>query len=128
MVRPTPALLGAAALGDIGSHFPPSDDRWKGADSIDLLERSVAVLAAKGYRVVNVDITVICQTPKIGPRASEMRAKLADLVALERRCCSSVDWDLRELPDAGRLRLEVRGLDPGSALLGSLVGRTGSAA
>ncbi len=52
----------------------------------------------------------------------EMREKLENLVALERRCCSSVDWDLREDPQAGRLRLEVRGLDPDSALLGSLVG------
>jgi hypothetical protein len=51
----------------------------------------------------------------------EMRERLTDLVTLERRCCSSVDWDLRELPGAGRLRLEVRGLDPGSALLGSLL-------
>ena len=79
----TDAVLGAAALGDIGRHFPPSDDRWKGADSIDLLERSVALLVDHGYRVVNVDVTVICQTPKIGPRAEEMRGRLAAALRIE---------------------------------------------
>ena len=72
----TDAILGAAALGDIGRHFPPTDETWRGADSIDLLRRSVEVLSENGYRVVNIDVTVICQTPKIGPRADEMRERL----------------------------------------------------
>lgn len=72
------ALLGAGALGNVGSHFPPSDDTWKDADSIDLLARSVRVLADAGGGVVNVDVTVICETPKIGPHADAMRARLAD--------------------------------------------------
>lgn len=71
------ALLGAAALGDIGRHFPPSDPQWKGADSRDLLRRVNALLAAKGWRVNNADITLVCEAPRIGPHAEEMRALLA---------------------------------------------------
>jgi len=71
------AILGAAAVGNVGSHFPPSDDRWKGADSIVLLERSTAILHDREYRVVNVDVTVVCESPKIGPHADAMRARLA---------------------------------------------------
>jgi 2-C-methyl-D-erythritol 2,4-cyclodiphosphate synthase len=78
----TDAVLGAAALGDIGSHFPPSDERWRGADSIDLLIRAVAHLATHGYRVINVDVTVICQSPRIGPRAREMRERLAGALSV----------------------------------------------
>ena len=71
------AILGAATAGDVGSHFPPSDDTWKGADSIVLLEKAAAVLREFGYRVVNVDVTVVCETPKIGPHAVAMRERLA---------------------------------------------------
>ena len=71
------ALLGAACLGDIGAHFPPGDERWRGADSMELLARSVALLRAEGWRVGNVDVTVICERPRIGPRAAGMRAALA---------------------------------------------------
>ena len=73
----TDALLGAAALGDIGTHFPPSDDRWRDADSIALLERAVALLVERGLSPVNVDVTVICETPRIGPHVPAMRARLA---------------------------------------------------
>jgi 2-C-methyl-D-erythritol 2,4-cyclodiphosphate synthase len=73
----TDAMLGAAALGDIGTHFPPSDQTWKNADSIALLRRANELLEAKGYQVVNVDVTVICEAPKIGPHALAMREKLA---------------------------------------------------
>lgn len=72
------AILGAAAAGNVGSHFPPSDDAWKGADSIDLLRRATAVLHDRDYAVVNVDITVVCETPKIGPHVEAMRAHLAE--------------------------------------------------
>ncbi len=72
----TDAILGAIAAGDIGSHFPPQDDTWKDADSIALLRKAVAVLESRNYQVVNVDVTVICERPKIGPHAEEMRAQL----------------------------------------------------
>ena len=77
------ALLGAAALGDIGSHFPDTDDKWKGADSAKLLEATVAELAAAGHRVVNVDATVICEQPKLGPRIGDFRERLAALLGVD---------------------------------------------
>jgi 2-C-methyl-D-erythritol 2,4-cyclodiphosphate synthase len=77
----TDAILGAAAAGDIGSHFPPGDPRWKDADSMDLLRRAVRVVMDAGYRVGNVDVTVICEHPKIGPHAAGMRENLAEVLA-----------------------------------------------
>lgn len=71
------AILGAAGAGDVGSHFPPTEDRWKGADSIDLLRRSTHVVQQMGYRVGNVDVTVVCETPKIGPWVKAMCERLA---------------------------------------------------
>lgn len=71
------ALLGAACLGDIGTHFPPGDERWRDADSMGLLSRTVAMLRDAGWAIGNVDVTVICERPRIGPRATEMRAGLA---------------------------------------------------
>ena len=76
------AILGAAAAGDVGSHFPPTDGRWKGADSIDLLRRAVGVLQALERRVVNVDVTVVCESPRIGPHAEGMRANLAGAMGI----------------------------------------------
>jgi 2-C-methyl-D-erythritol 2,4-cyclodiphosphate synthase len=73
----TDALLGAAGLGDIGTHFPPDDDRWKDADSMGLLEQVVRLLEGHNLMVVNVDVTVVCERPRIGPRAEAMRASLA---------------------------------------------------
>ena len=78
----TDALLGAAALGDIGAHFPPSDERWAGADSITLLERVVALLREEGYRPGNVDVTVICEAPRIRPHVEAMRERLAAALAI----------------------------------------------
>ncbi len=71
------AMLGALALGDIGVHFPPSDARWKGADSRDLLRHCASLVAADGWRVGNADITVVCERPKVGPHAESMRATIA---------------------------------------------------
>jgi 2-C-methyl-D-erythritol 2,4-cyclodiphosphate synthase len=71
------AILGALALGDIGVHFPPSDDRWKGADSRVLLRHCVALAAARGWAVGNIDATVICERPKVGPHALAMREAIA---------------------------------------------------
>ncbi|MYB07612.1 MAG: 2-C-methyl-D-erythritol 2,4-cyclodiphosphate synthase [Gemmatimonadetes bacterium] len=72
------ALLGAACLGDIGTHFPPGEEAWRDADSMELLAASVAMLRDEGWAVGNVDVTVICERPRIGPRAAEMRARLAE--------------------------------------------------
>lgn len=78
----TDALLGAAALGDIGAHFPPGDDRWAGADSIVLLERAVGLLASSGYRPGNIDVSVVCEQPRIGPHVDAIRARLAAALGL----------------------------------------------
>ena len=71
------ALLGALALGDIGVHFPPSDDRWKGADSRSFLRHCRELLRERGWRVGNADVTVVCERPKLAPHAAAMRAHLA---------------------------------------------------
>jgi 2-C-methyl-D-erythritol 2,4-cyclodiphosphate synthase len=77
------AVLGAAALGDIGRHFPDTDPRFEGADSIELLREVVASAAAAGWGVVNVDATVICEQPRIAPHAAEMVERLAGALGVE---------------------------------------------
>lgn len=77
------ALLGAAALGDVGTHFPSSDQTFAGADSIDLLKRVGRLVSAAGYRIVNVDSTVMAEHPRMGPRIGDMRARLATALGLE---------------------------------------------
>ncbi len=72
------ALLGALALGDIGRHFPPSDERWRDADSRDFLRATAGMLAAQGYTLGNADITVIAERPRVGPHVEAMRARMAD--------------------------------------------------
>jgi 2-C-methyl-D-erythritol 2,4-cyclodiphosphate synthase len=79
----TDAVLGGAALGDIGSHFPPGDDRWRGADSIELLRRAVDMVQQAGYHVANVDIAVVCEAPKIGPVALRIRRSLAAALRID---------------------------------------------
>lgn len=81
----TDAMLGAAALGDIGTHFPPSDAAYQNADSIELLRRAHELLEGEGYQVINVDVTVICEAPKIGPHAGAMRARLAAALGIGSR-------------------------------------------
>ena len=71
------AMLGALALGDIGRHFPPSDARWKGADSRAFVRHCDALLRERGWRVGNCDITVVCEAPKIGPHTQAMREVIA---------------------------------------------------
>jgi 2-C-methyl-D-erythritol 4-phosphate cytidylyltransferase/2-C-methyl-D-erythritol 2,4-cyclodiphosphate synthase len=78
----TDALLGAAGLGDIGQHFPPSDPQWKGAASDIFLAHAAGLIAAKGGRILNVDVTLVCERPKIGPHREAMRARLAEILAL----------------------------------------------
>lgn len=79
----TDAIFGAAAMGDIGGHFPPGDERWRGADSMDLLRRAVTLVHEAGYVVSNVDITIICELPKIGPRATELRESLSESLEVD---------------------------------------------
>ncbi len=76
------ALLGAAGLGDIGEHFPDTDERWRGADSLELLRHVDAQLAERGYHVVSVDATVILERPKLGEHKQAMRERLADALEL----------------------------------------------
>ncbi|MGE8225882.1 MAG: 2-C-methyl-D-erythritol 2,4-cyclodiphosphate synthase [Stenotrophomonas sp.] len=77
------AMLGALALGDIGVHFPPSDERWKGADSSRFVTHCNELLRERGWQVGNVDITVICERPKVGPHALAMREKVAQLLQID---------------------------------------------
>ena len=74
------AILGAAALGDIGARFPDTDARWRDADSACLLATVVAEVVAAGWTVGNIDATVICERPKIGPRVAAIRKRLAELL------------------------------------------------
>lgn len=76
------ALLGAAGLGDIGQHFPDTDERWRGADSIQLLGTVVGMLDERGLRLVNVDCTVIMQVPKLSPHRQAIRERLAGALGL----------------------------------------------
>lgn len=76
------ALLGAAALGDIGTHFPDSDPQWAGASSLDLLAQVVQLLADKGLRVTNVDATVMAEQPKLSPHVDSMRDRLASVLGV----------------------------------------------
>ena len=78
----TDAVLGAAALGDIGQHFPPSDPKWKGADSRMLLKAVVALAKAKGWTVVNCDATIVAERPKIGPHMPAIRASVAETLGV----------------------------------------------
>jgi len=76
------ALLGAAALGDIGAHFPDSDPAYRGADSAELLRAVGNLVRAAGYEIGNIDSTVVCQAPKLAPHIASMRARIAEVLAL----------------------------------------------
>lgn len=78
----TDALLGAAALGDIGSHFPDTDDRWKGADSWLLLQEAGRLVRQAGWQVENIDSTVVAQRPRLAPYIPQMRARIAAALEL----------------------------------------------
>jgi len=77
------ALLGAAALGDIGEHYPDSDERWRGADSIALLREVVAMLAGEGLEIEHVDCTVLIEAPKLAPHRLAIRASLAGALGVD---------------------------------------------
>jgi 2-C-methyl-D-erythritol 2,4-cyclodiphosphate synthase len=77
------ALLGAARMGDIGEHFPDTDERWRDADSLELLGSVVATVSAAGLNIVNVDCTVVMERPKLGAHREEIRKRLAQVLGLE---------------------------------------------
>ena len=81
----TDAVLGAAGAGNVGRHFPPDADRWKDADSIELLRMAADVVHGEGYRVVNIDVTVVCETPKIGPHVDAMARRLGTALSIPAR-------------------------------------------
>ena len=80
----TDALLGAAALGDIGQHFPPSDERWRGAASYVFLTHAAHLIAERCGRIEHVDVTLICERPKVAPHRDAMAARIAELLKLDR--------------------------------------------
>jgi len=79
------ALLGAAALGDIGKHFPDTDDKWKDANSIKLLKSTVSLITSHGYTLGNADITIVTESPRLSPYIELMRAAIADAMDTETR-------------------------------------------
>lgn len=79
----TDALLGAIGAGDIGQHFPPSDPQWKGAASDQFVRHAVDLIARRGGRIVNADITLICERPKIGPHTAKMREKVSEILGID---------------------------------------------
>ena len=95
------ALLGAAALGDIGSHFPDTDPKWKDADSAKLLEAVVKEVRSAGYQIGNVDATVICERPKLRPKVDEIRTRLSQLLNLSTSRLSSKGKTNEKMDDVG---------------------------
>jgi len=77
------ALLGAAALGDIGQHFPDTEPRWRGAASAQFVQHAVLLLQERGYRIVNVDLTLLCEAPRIAKHREAIRTEVARLLALD---------------------------------------------
>jgi 2-C-methyl-D-erythritol 4-phosphate cytidylyltransferase/2-C-methyl-D-erythritol 2,4-cyclodiphosphate synthase len=79
----TDALLGAIGAGDIGMHFPPSDPKWRGASSDRFLRHAADMIAAKGGEVVNLDVTIVCESPRVGPHRAAMVARLAEILRVD---------------------------------------------
>jgi 2-C-methyl-D-erythritol 4-phosphate cytidylyltransferase/2-C-methyl-D-erythritol 2,4-cyclodiphosphate synthase len=98
----TDAVLGAVGEGDIGTHFPPSDPQWRGARSGRFLEHAVGLARAAGYAIANVDLTLICEAPKIGPHRPAMRAEVARLMGLPEQSVSIKATTTEKLGFTGR--------------------------
>ncbi len=96
------AILGAAGEGDIGLHFPPSDPQWRGAPSSRFLEHAVSLAKARGLAVGNVDVTIICEAPKIGPHREAMRGNLARLLGVQVNCVNVKATTTERLGFTGR--------------------------
>jgi 2-C-methyl-D-erythritol 2,4-cyclodiphosphate synthase len=84
----TDAILGAAGAGDIGQHFPPADERWRAADSLVLLRTAGSIIAEDNYQVVNVDVTVVCEAPRLAPHLDAMQRALAGALGIAPRLVS----------------------------------------
>ena len=98
----TDAVLGALAEGDIGTHFPPSDPQWRGASSDRFLQHAVALAQERGYAIGNVDLTLICEVPKIGPHREAMRKRLAELLGVDTTAISVKATTTERLGFTGR--------------------------
>jgi 2-C-methyl-D-erythritol 4-phosphate cytidylyltransferase/2-C-methyl-D-erythritol 2,4-cyclodiphosphate synthase len=96
------AIYGALAEGDIGRHFPPSEAAWKDADSARFLRHAAERIAARGGRLANADVTLICERPKIAPHAAAMAARLAELLGVEPACVSVKATTTERLGFTGR--------------------------
>ena len=96
------ALLGAAALGDIGKHFPDTDERFKGADSAKLLEHVVHLVEEKGWQVNNVDVTIIAQKPKLASYIPAMRSRVAQVLKIDQDCVNVKATTTEKLGFTGR--------------------------
>ena len=96
------ALLGAAALGDIGKHFPDTDERFKGADSAKLLEHVVLLVQEKGWQVNNVDVTIIAQRPKLASYIPAMRTRVAQVLKIDKDCVNVKATTTEKLGFTGR--------------------------
>ena len=96
------ALLGAAALGDIGKHFPDTDERFKGADSTKLLEQVVYLVEEKGWQVNNVDVTIIAQKPKLASYIPAMRSRVAQVLKIDEDCVNVKATTTEKLGFTGR--------------------------
>ena len=96
------ALLGAAALGDIGTHFPAAEPEWKDADSGVLLERTLALVRDSAYAVENVDVTVIAEKPRLAPHVAAMRARMAQLMGVSEAAVSVKATTNEGIGDIGR--------------------------
>ena len=98
----TDALLGAAGLGDIGQHFPPSDARWKGADSSIFLAHAAGLIRQAGGTIDHVDCTIICEAPRVGPHRDAMRSRVAEILDLPVSSVSIKATTTERLGFAGR--------------------------
>lgn len=96
------ALLGAAALGDIGRHFPDTDERFKGADSMKLTAQTAALVRQQGWQINNVDVTIIAQRPKLAAYIPQMRAQVADVLGIAPECVNVKATTTEKLGFAGR--------------------------
>lgn len=96
------ALLGAAALGDIGDHFPDTDDRFKGISSVELLTYVMSLLRQKGYRVGNVDLMLMAQKPKVAPFKAQMINLIAQVLAVDITCVSIKATTMEKMGFVGR--------------------------
>ena len=96
------ALLGASALGDIGTHFPADDPQWKDADSATLVERALELVRNAGYAVENVDVTVIAEKPRLAPHIPAMRARMAELMGISEAAVSVKATTNEGVGDIGR--------------------------